>query len=448
MERESFSGREFEPKPRLTLRELLVQLRERLLEQVAKTIMGEDKELKDYEKQVNSSISISKAAGDFFRTLAPHSLHQPDKNYRHEEAQSKLQADTHQHIERLQAIQKLRLTSPAIYKAYKKALLSEKEPGASELWELAPDESGIMQGRWFTTEQDDSPNIIEEAVYNNLSDQRNTAWANLIMRNRDTGLKLDFDGLLPKGYQFVPEALVKQSVEFDEEAMALKYTPIPISLAVYEGAGNSNGSFYEQSSARVAYGNLAQKGGILSLLHEIAHSWQSTYYEPYGRSQFDKFRDAVGLKLNLLNDFNNQTEQGEMAVEEYQTIFTRIQKDLREDGIEIEQDRFLDSAATLQEGEARFSPQYAGEKCAYIIKSEKLDKLVSDYEREERDAWAHALRVVRFLRRRGFDLEPGLKTLKDVKEHVDPCLGSYQQHVEQMVESSTKGVRFARSKSH
>ncbi len=82
-----------------------------------------------------------------------------------------------------------------------------------------------------------------------------------------------------------------------------------------------------------------------------------------------------------------------------------------------------------------------------MIKSEKLNELIADYEKEERDAWAHAVRALRFLRKRGIDLEPQLKTLSDFKEVIDPALGSYQRYMENRIESVARKLGFIKGGS-
>jgi hypothetical protein len=55
------------------------------------------------------------------------------------------------------------------------------------------------------------------------------------------------------------------------------------------------------------------------------------------------------------------------------------------------------------------------------------------YGQDERDAWAHALKTLRYLRRRGIDLEPGMKTLSDFQEYIGPCLDSHQKDIEKQI---------------
>jgi hypothetical protein len=77
---------------------------------------------------------------------------------------------------------------------------------------------------------------------------------------------------------------------------------------------------------------------------------------------------------------------------------------------------------------------------SFVIRSNKLKPLVEDYVREERDAWAHAIRVLRFFRRQGLDLEPELKTLDDIRDVVHYALGTYQKSIESKIEP-TKDIK-------
>jgi len=114
-------------------------------------------------------------------------------------------------------------------------------------------------------------------------------------------------------------------------------------------------------------------------------------------------------------------------------------EELKDMGVEIDEKMFTEEIKTPKEGEAKIFDTTL--KRSYIIKSEKLNQLVADYERQERDAWAHAIKVLKFLRKKGIDLEPQLKTLSDFKEIIYRCLDSYQKLLEKMIESSTKKIR-------
>jgi hypothetical protein len=82
----------------------------------------------------------------------------------------------------------------------------------------------------------------------------------------------------------------------------------------------------------------------------------------------------------------------------------------------------------------------------YPVKSKRLKGEIDSFISEERDAWAHSLRMLRFLRSRGLDVEPGLKTLEDIKKYIDPCLDSYQHSLEKMVSIGESEYRFSRVK--
>ena len=55
-----------------------------------------------------------------------------------------------------------------------------------------------------------------------------------------------------------------------------------------------------------------------------------------------------------------------------------------------------------------------------------MQEIISEYVAAERDASAYAIRVIRALRKQGFDLEPELKTITDFKAIVHESLASYQ----------------------
>lgn len=116
-------------------------------------------------------------------------------------------------------------------------------------------------------------------------------------------------------------------------------------------------------------------------------------------------------------------------------------KRLKDEGVEIDIEKFSDNTKKVEEGEIKTKSIFGEE---FIIRSDRLNQMLEGYEKGERDAWAHAIRVIRFLRKQGVDLEPQLETLDDFKDIIGSCLETYQRSVEDMIISSERGVRFAR----
>ena len=305
-------------------------------------------------------------------------------------------------------------------------------------------EKKIFQKALYRSKQEKSHNLIEERVNNLLFKEKNLSSSYLIIINPETKTRLDLQELLPKNFIFAPAELRQIEYLIDKEKKSLQIIPIQVNLNSYHGTKNSTDDFYEMPlPARIVYGDLTKKGGLLSLMHEISHAWQDVYYENFGQSNFEEFYNQLTTKLSIIAAAKETAQERKWSPEEFEEIVMKGQREeLKDMGVEIDEKMFTEEIKTPKEGEAKIFDTTL--KRSYIIKSEKLNQLVADYERQERDAWAHAIKVLKFLRKKGIDLEPQLKTLSDFKEIIYRCLDSYQKLLEKMIESSTKKIRFAR----
>ena len=69
-----------------------------------------------------------------------------------------------------------------------------------------------------------------------------------------------------------------------------------------------------------------------------------------------------------------------------------------------------------------------------------------DYMWVERDAWAYSIKVIRLLRKRGFELEASLRNLRDVQAFIYPHLENYQASIQSHIEMGSGKIRFSSKK--
>lgn len=312
-------------------------------------------------------------------------------------------------------------------------------------------------------EQVGNQNLIYERISNTLNRQRKTnhAESSLVIQDIETGTTLDLNALLPSDYKFLPRAMDKELFQPDEESpiTGISYKQEEVAdLKDYEMGKSALEDFTERPFYKIVdYGDLRETGGILSLLHEVAHSWQNKYYHTMeqGGAGFERlYKTVVSLisKLDIPKD-NEQHEDPEKIWEKLEKAGVEC---LDKNGTEaptnqegvinipnthyglvklIEMLNLSDSRISQSEREQAQSilAESKSRIRFYPIKSDVLQKVMDTYVAEERDAWAHAIRTVRFLRRKGLNVEPELKELTDFKKVIDPCLSSYQNSLEMTI---------------
>lgn len=135
------------------------------------------------------------------------------------------------------------------------------------------------------------------------------------------------------------------------------------------------------------YGDLKEKGNILTLFHEIGHSWIDEKIE----------KQIIELESQLDNFWETAKEK---------------------------------KRKTPKNNEVLYHPQY--EKDLYpvpkklFIQHEELSAI------EERKAWAFALKKLHELRQEGFNLEPELDSLEKIEKFIDSStnLGGYEAEMD------------------
>lgn len=297
-------------------------------------------------------------------------------------------------------------------------------------------ECAILQGNGV--------NLIRERVVNFLDKKsgRNNTEANLILQNIETGLALSLDSLLPSGWDFVPASLysvIKESTGSTNDLSDFIRSDFERSSRF---ASITNGpdkkTHFEK---KVSYGDLSQKGKILSLLHEIAHAWQSEFStydlngKPSGRGVFETLYEDVEQNFSRFSILFGKENKSD---EKYKNELDLVLQELRALGVEPYYDGVNNDFGTenpiIEEGVVNIKANgwffVEPKKIYFPVRSESLTKALDGWVLEERDAWAHALKVMRFLRTKGIDIEPELIDLEEIKKIIDPCLESYQRSLE------------------
>ena len=448
----------------LLLKEKLLDRLEPILKSIGISAHGDlwTKTTEEITNRYTSLKDFSNEAGDFFMELIPQGINKPDvagqsrhnftwnallrkelnafiPNYRHQGNQ----------LNR-------KVLRDNLDKFFEESLFrKDKMSYEGELRE--EDHDGVInQEISRAMNQQGSENIIYERIENNIMSSNGVRYteANLVIQDIKSGVSLDIDALLPKDFHFTP---------------GLK----DLDLKIYGGASVSEGEFYESPTQKVvAYGNITEKGNMLSLFHEIAHSWQTNYSAEIEKGKY-AYTTLLEESLRLMEELeeaglrleSTTTEKDrKIELEKIRKIF----EDLSSIGTEtiVEGDKILIAEPTpvdkegvinLQSFSNTMPPErldswdipherkeYLKKKRYYPIKNSRLEDAMENYIAEERDAWAHALRMMRFLRRRGLDIEPEFKKLADIKEHIDPCLGSYQKGLEWRIKLAPGDYRFSR----
>lgn len=427
---------------------------------------------KEITSRYTSTKDFSNEAGNFFKELIPQGIRKPEVagHGRHDFTLNPLirkEVNAFAHPNQGDSFNKVprKILKENLKKFFAESIFRK---------ERKPYESGLKESKYdgVTSQevsramnQQNGENVIYEQIKNDMHSINGVSYSesSLVIQDINSGIVLDLDALLPRGFNFKP------GLE-------------DLDLKKYSGASASDGRFYASPWKKVvAYGNITEKGGMLSLFHEIAHAWQANYSAEIGKGrhtyekltkeslrlmeEFDDvdFNMERRIKLGLLtqNNFEN-------AKKEYKEKIKKIFEELSSIGTEplVEEGRVLvaEAAPVDKEGVMNLQPitnimseneidnwdisqesrERLKKKRFHPIKNKKLEEARDAYISEERDAWAHALRMMRFLKQKGLNIEPGFKKLADVKEHIDPCLGSYQKGLEMDIKLSYDDYRFSR----
>ena len=282
----------------------------------------------------------------------------------------------------------------------------------------------------FRFQQDFNINLIAELVINRKCDEFNIPESLLIVSNLEVATTLFLNAIIPKGFNFVPVSVAPVvHEEIDRVQNKFTYRTELRSLEGYNGSHETCGDEMLWANILhkwVSYGNLKESGGFLNLFHEIVHAWQASYYSWNAKRDFREFCLNAAVRGHIYHNNMVSLRNGEGDL-----------LDL-EDRLKIQQSRLME-AGLVYHDQSGFSVVYPDSRlrkvrlsdgfvsfCFYVNKRANLSRLRKRFEECERYAWAYALRIIRFLRTRGVDLEPSLRTLNDFKAIYEPCLQTYQ----------------------
>jgi len=411
----------------------------------------------DYE----SFEKLSEETGEFFSDLIPKGLRKPEgdkvsRRLRFPVNHSRLAQDNEMIPHSLVSN---RETWKKEYRENKKKILEntlfgERKPYESAVKESEISEGSVLQERSGAIYQGGDTNLLHERVRNEIDKERNRneARANLILQNVATGESLSFDSLLPYGWQFAPSSLNQQG-EGKSEAINLKEL---------EGASLPPSRFFARHKTthgvlhgkEIFYGNLSEEGAVLSLFHEIAHAWQAEYLDKdlSGRHAFEGLYKDAAFYFRYSNVYAWKTGRDS---EVYRDARVSMIKNLESLGIEPYFDgianNFWTDVPVIEDGVLNIKSLdfTSGEPrdTYYPVRSERMTKALGGYVADERDAWAHALKTMRFLRTKGLDIAPELTNLEKVKAKIDPCLESYQEGLEREMGEGDNSVFLKRPPS-
>ena len=224
---------------------------------------------------------------------------------------------------------------------------------------------------------------LREFVGNAISsvDNLNQASSFLLLENLETRAKFNLRHLLPnEKMTFWPHFMLPFSERPDSRerrrkiAVELKGS---IDVNDYPGTGYADdGEFAmipirSSNAAIITYGNLVEKGGMLSLLHEIAHAWHASHIN-------SRFLSGFFHSLGVLCD----------------------------KGISLDK----------------------------LLSRVNVYDIVWDIAKEESLAWQDACRVLFFLREKGMNLEPRMND-DDINGLVNKCLQTYYSYLRNKLES-------------
>jgi hypothetical protein len=433
-----------EPKPEIpneemTFKEFYQDMKQEIINILLEIYERKDENLADEEKAffnkygtflANAMVS-SIEAGEYFEGLIPGSMKKPEKKY---ESSKLLPSIVIFEKEKLKLAKKLNKTEE---------FNQMENDFQSDVYEEEK-EDGIEQTSYNRFWKNGKRVFIEEIVKNFLKNDTNVAISNLVITDFQSSARIDLGHLLPERHMFVPSKLLNLQKEYDEEKNKIKNKFYPVNLKEYTGAKNSEDAFYHFGNfENVYYGDIVKKGGMLALFHEIAHAWQQVYQGKYEKGDFDNFYlDSVVL-LDMLEKNQLNLKDGKINQEKYNSNQKFILDTLKEKGVEIDINNFIFDGQELEKGSLILT-SYDGKR--YVVRCKIFADILSSYEKCERDAWAHALLMLKFLRKKGIDLEPEMKNSTDIKEYIEPCLDSYQKSTEQKVEIVGGRIAFLKRK--
>jgi len=383
----------------------------------------------EYGLFLTNSMFVSIEAGEYFKQLIPSSPNKPKKEYSHD---TQLPSIVFFERERIGLARKLKKEPEFndFAKDYNSEVAEERK------------DKYVLQTAYYRNTSDEGRIITEELLHNYLREESNIAKSQLVISDWQTGVKLDVNQLLPNEYTLLPSEMMHIETECDLEKLTKINKFIPVDLKYYSGTKGAQGEFVQAPGFNeVRYEDLTKKGSRLALFHEIAHSWQDAYDGCYERGEFEDIHEETAGWLKILDKSVKELEKGEISKDKHEFRTEYVRKKLEEKGVNFNINNFIYNGENAKDNDIIFA--YSNEE-RYIAQCDKLRDILKLYEKKERDAWAHAVLMIRFLRKKSIDLEPELQKLEDFRSVIDPCLQSYQKKIEKQIKFVNGKVGFNR----
>jgi len=404
-------------------------IREIVIKRVSEIYDKNENELAEQEKEFYNrfvdhlavSIIVSIVSGEYFKNMIPNSLNKPKKKYEHDDGFPSILKIEKFIQEKIKDFQK-----DANFKDINKDF-------RSEVYEEKLDDE-IIQKLYNRFVRDDKRIIMEEFVENYFYGDGNNAYSTLIVNDYHSGMKIDLGQMLPNGYCFTPSEMLKKEQKFEQSESNMKIKFSPMNLNKYTGAKNSTDDFEVIKDAsetgnfkKVRYGDVSKRGGLLSLLHEIGHTWQTVYDGTSNKKNFCEFWDEISTDMHYLRDRLEKFKDNIITEDEYKLSIKHVEGETAKLGVRFDSNNFIYKNQNLDNGKIIIS--YSPDD-RYIVECDDFGKIKKGFEKEEREAWAHALLMLRFLRKIGIDLEPEMKNFSDIKDYIEKNLSTYQAYAE------------------
>jgi len=390
--------------------------------------LGSDIKMEEIEKKIDESVSLGKQGSFLMDQLSKKAIYQPDIDHAYK-------LNKGEKLKRLDRIKEFKEKN--IYPLYVLERLDQlgriKKLTKKDKLREGKFKNEKIQLKTIKTRQEGSNNYIIEKLDNRIYGNYSVLHSDLFFVNSKTGEELDMNMLLPDNSHFLIFGKHFFEDKDDENVESKK-----MNLKDYAGTKNSNVSFaaYNTKAGNsdrvcVKYGDLSKKGGMLSLLHEIAHAWHTKHRSKYGRGEFDDMIFKLRLFLETRISSDRLKDDMDQALENFFEVKTDDIKYTSREDIDLSDGEVL---VKLENGQNA------------IIRSEKVIDIVKCYEKEERDAWAHAIKLLRFYRKKGIDLEPQLDTKEDTRDYIEKRLKTYEDAVSSDIEISGNRKLFTGNK--
>lgn len=283
-----------------------------------------------------------------------------------------------------------------------------------------------------------SQNLIHEIVINKLTEKHNDCISNLYVVNKQTGQVLDLMELLPVGAKFVPESMCFTQADEEETPEGFIFKRRlrkKQSLGTYNGIQTAESkTFSATAKGEILYNNLAEKGGFLSLLHEIGHVWDPKNTRNGNFFIFYRLIKPILISLEYYFQLSQIEPNNSQAIEQIEQLTNRI-KNL---GAKVNPETFTNTDQQLEPNEHILNIRFSKKNSAgetekqskdFVVSVPDLDQRIETAVSDERNAWAHAIRVLKFLKGNNFNLEPELQSKQDIESCINQHLGTYQEGI-------------------